>query len=307
MAERTGERFMERKERTLLITLIANIVLIALRFFLAAVSGSIGLQANAWHSFADVFVSAVVFIGLFVSRIGAASDPKSGSALKRVVGKIENILALFVSVFIFYMGIEILFEALNNEGTELRYVPFVAAGAFLGIVINYFMARYKIYVGEQTGSQSMVADGYHSKMDMYCSIAVLIGLLGSLFGMNSLDKISAIVAMVLIIMAGYEIFSTNLRSLIHGHEGDAPEVHSHGIFHFKAGKKVYAIAALCLLAAWGLSGVYLIKWDEAGIVQRFGAVVKEEVGPGLHYRLPAPFEKVVVIKKDNVRKISTGR
>jgi membrane protease subunit HflK len=291
---------MERKERTLLITLIANIVLIALRFFLAAVSGSIGLAANAWHSFADVFVSAVVFLGLFISRIGAAK-------LKRTVGKIENILALFVSVFIFYMGIEILFEALNNEGTELRYVPFVAAGAFIGIIINYFMARYKIYVGEATGSQSLVADGYHSKMDMYCSIAVLIGLLGSLFGMNSLDKISAIIAMVLIILAGYEIFITNLRSLLYGHEGSAPHVHTHGLFHFKAGKKVYTIAALCLLAAWGLSGIYLIKWDEAGIVQRFGAVIKAEVGPGIHYRFPAPFEKVGVIKKDNVQKISTGR
>jgi membrane protease subunit HflK len=291
---------MERKERTLLITLIANIILIALRFFLADVSGSIGLQANAWHSFADVFVSAVVFLGLFISRIGAVK-------LKRAVGKIENVLALFVSVFIFYMGIEILFEALNNEGTELKYVPFVAAGAFIGIIINYFMARYKIYVGEASGSQSLIADGYHSKMDMYCSIAVLIGLLGSLFGMNSLDKISAIVAMVLIIMAGYEIFINNLRSLIHGHEEDAPQTHSHSLFHFKAGKKVYGIAAICLLLAYGLSGIYLIKWDEAGIVQRFGVVVKPQVGPGIHYRLPAPFEKVVIIKKDNVQKISTGR
>jgi membrane protease subunit HflK len=291
---------MERKERTLLITLIANIILIALRFFLARVSGSIGLAANAWHSFADVFVSAVVFLGLFVSRIGAGK-------LKRAAGKIEHILALFVAVFIFYMGIEILFDALNNEGTELRYVPFVAAGAFIGIIINYFMARYKIYVGEASGSQSLVADGYHSKMDMYCSIAVLIGLLGSLFGMNSLDKISAIVAMVLIIMAGWEIFNTNLRALIHGGETDAAHAHSHGLFSLKAGKKVYAVAALCLLLAYGLSGIYLIKWDEAGIVRRFGAVTKPEVGPGIHYRLPAPFENVTVIKKDNVQKISTGR
>ena len=291
---------MERKERTLLITLIANVILIVLRFFLAGVSGSIGLQANAWHSFADVFVSAVVFAGLFISRIGAVK-------LKRAVGKIEHILALFVSVFIFYMGIEILFDALNNEGTELKYVPFVAAGAFIGIIINYFMARYKIYVGEQTGSQSLVADGYHSKMDMYCSIAVLAGLLGSLFGMNSLDKISAIAAMVLIILAGYEIFITNLRALIHGHEEGAAQVHSHGFPRLKSGKKISAIAALCLLFAYALSGVYVIRWDEAGIVRRFGAVINPSVGPGIHYRLPAPFEKVTVVKKDNIQKISAGR
>jgi hypothetical protein len=137
-----------------------------------------------------VFVSAVVFTGLFVSRIGTASDPKSGSALKRAIGKIENILALFVSVFIFYMGIEILFGALNNEGTELR--------------------------------------------------------------------------------------------------------------------KVYVIAALCLFAAWGLSGVYLIKWDEAGCVQRFGAVAKAEVGSGLHYRLPFPIDRVQKVNTAEIRLADVG-
>ena len=46
---------MGRKEKTILITIVANIILIILRFFLADLSGSIGLKANAWHSFADVF------------------------------------------------------------------------------------------------------------------------------------------------------------------------------------------------------------------------------------------------------------
>ena len=40
---------MGRKEKTIFITLIANIILIVLRFFLAKISGSIGLEANAWH------------------------------------------------------------------------------------------------------------------------------------------------------------------------------------------------------------------------------------------------------------------
>ena len=52
---------MGRKEKTLLITIIANVVLIALRFFLADLSGSVGLAANAWHSMTDAFVTSVVF------------------------------------------------------------------------------------------------------------------------------------------------------------------------------------------------------------------------------------------------------
>lgn len=79
--------------------------------------------------------------------------------------------AIFVSVFIFYMGIEILSDALSGEMTELKHVPFAAAGAFVGVVINYFMARYKIYVGEQTGSQSQLQMVTIPKTDMYRSIA----------------------------------------------------------------------------------------------------------------------------------------
>jgi membrane protease subunit HflK len=289
---------LERKERTVLISIIANLILILLRFFLANISGSLGLKANAWHSFTDVFVSAVVVLGLLAGRLGARK-------YSRVIGRLENILALFVAVFIFYMGIELLFEALENEGKELKYVPFVAAGAFLGVIINYFMARYKIYVGIQTNSQSLIADGYHSKMDMYCSIAVLIGLTGSLFGMNSLDKITAIVAMVFIFIASYEIFTSNLKALISGdHHVNS---HNHSSYKFSVtNKKLLAGVGMIFIVAYMFSGIYLVRWDEQGIVRRFGAVTQENAPPGLHYRLPYPFEKVNLVKKDNIRNVQSG-
>lgn len=289
---------MERKERTILIAVIANLILIILRFSLANISGSLGLKANAWHSFTDVFVSSVVFLGLLVGRLGIKKHTK-------IIGRLENILALFVSVFIFYMGIEILFEALGNEGNELKYVGFTAAGAFIGVIINYFMARYKLYVGEQTNSQSLIADGYHSKMDMYCSIAVLIGLSGSLFGMESLEKISAIIAMVFMFIAAYEIFTTNLKVLISGDTHTDSHGHSHVKFAI-GNKKVLAGICMGFVAVYLLSGVYYVKWDEQGIVRRFGAVVQEGVEPGLRYRLPYPIDKVVLVKKDNIRNVQSG-
>ena len=289
---------MGRKEKTLLITIIANVVLIALRFFLADLSGSVGLAANAWHSMTDAFVTSVVFVGLMVARYGA-------DKLKLASKKVEHILAIFVAVFIFYMGLEILSDALSGETTELRYVPFAAAGAFLGIGINYFMARYKIYVGQQTGSQSLIADGYHSKMDMYCSVAVLVGLLGSLFGMPSLDKIAAIIAMVLLMIAGYEILSSNLHLLLHPEE-DTDGEHDHQHHGLPGGKKLYAGVGGVLLCAWLLSGIYVVQMDESGIVRRFGSVVNDAVTPGIHYKLPAPIETVTLVRADNVRQMETG-
>ena len=288
---------MGRKEKTMFVTILANIVLIALRFFLADLSGSIGLTANAWHSFSDVFVSTIVFIGLMITHAGAEKFGK-------IVQKIEHILAIFVSLFIFYMGIEILEEALSSTAAELRYVPFTAAGAFLGVIINYFMARLKIYVGKQTGSQSLLADGYHSKMDMYCSIAVLVGIIGALFNMKSLDKVAAICAMALLMSAGYEILMGNIRALLH--PGEIEDTHAHGHFSFHKNGKIVAGIAGVLAGAYILSGIYIVQADEAGIVKRFGEVVKDEVMPGMHYSLPAPFEEVILVKKDNVEKIETG-
>lgn len=289
---------MERKERTILIAIIANIVLIALRFFLANISGSLGLEANAWHSFTDVFVSSVVLLGLLVGRIGA-------KRYSNIIARMENILALFVSIFIFYMGIEILFESLGNEGKELKHVAFTAAGALFGVIINYFMAQYKLYVGKQTNSQSLIADGYHSKMDMYCSIAVLIGITGSLFGMDSLEKITAIIAMVFMFIAAYEIFTTNIKTLISGKSHVDCNSHSH--FQFSAkNKKMLAGIGLMFGIAYILSGVYFVRWDEQGIVLRFGQVTKENVSPGIHYRLPYPIDKTILVKKDNIRNVQSG-
>ena len=78
---------MGRKERTIFITILANVVLIVLRFFLAGLSGSIGLKANAWHSFTDVFVSGVVFIGLMITR-------HAGERLKIATKKFWQFLCL---------------------------------------------------------------------------------------------------------------------------------------------------------------------------------------------------------------------
>ena len=291
---------MGRKERTIFITIIANIILIVLRFFLAGLSGSIGLKANAWHSFTDVFVSSVVFIGVMTVRLGAK---RWSGAVK----KVENLLAIFVSFFIFYMGLELFADAMNSGQAELKHITFTAVGGFIGVIINYFMARYKIYVGEQTGSQSLIADGYHSKMDMYCSIAVLIGIVGALFGMRSLDKIAAIVAMVLLMVSGYEILVDNVRQLLHSGQPGHRENHGHKHIRFHGSKKMFVGLSGVLATAYVLSGVYIVDMDETAIVRRFGKVTKENVSPGIHYRLPEPIDQVTLVKRDAVEKVETGR
>lgn len=71
--------------------------------------------------------------------------------------------------------------------------------------------------------------------------------------------------------------------------------------------RAYAIGAcaVALLAAYLGSGFYMVGADERAVVRRFGAVA-EHVGPGMHYRLPWPVDRVDVLKTTSVMQTGVG-
>ncbi|HUX17893.1 MAG TPA: FtsH protease activity modulator HflK, partial [Acidithiobacillus sp.] len=65
------------------------------------------------------------------------------------------------------------------------------------------------------------------------------------------------------------------------------------------------LAVAILILFWIASGIYVVGPDEEGVVLRFG----KEVGisqPGLHYRLPFPFERVYLPKVAQSRRLVLG-
>jgi len=60
-----------------------------------------------------------------------------------------------------------------------------------------------------------------------------------------------------------------------------------------------------LVVVWLLSGIYIVRPDEQGIVRRFGKAVRV-TQPGPHYCLPQPIEKVDKVKVKKVRRIEIG-
>ncbi len=54
------------------------------------------------------------------------------------------------------------------------------------------------------------------------------------------------------------------------------------------------------------SGLFAVQPGEVGVRMRFGAIVSPALGPGLHYRLPWPFEAHRIIQKDRVQRIEFG-
>jgi modulator of FtsH protease HflK len=284
-----------RREIALLITIVVNIALIGLKFVLAEVSGSLALRASAWHSFSDVAVSAIVFAGLLLAR----RNRREAEGISRV----EHLVSLLVAGFILWVGIDIFRDAMAGEEPELQYVFWVALGSILTIVLSYFMARYKTYVGRVTGSPSLVADGYHSLMDMYSSIVVVAGLLGYAIGFRSLDKVAAVTVVIFIAFAGYEIARDGLAGLTGEGHLDHPGLAEPR----RVMRKAAPVLALGFVVLYLLSGLYMVQPGEVGVVRRFGRVTATDVPPGLHYRAPWPIDEVTRVPLAAVQRVQSPR
>jgi membrane protease subunit HflK len=73
------------------------------------------------------------------------------------------------------------------------------------------------------------------------------------------------------------------------------------------GVKPAALAAVAgvAVAAWALSGLYMVQPDEEAVVTQFGAYSRSE-GPGLRYHLPSPIEHIEKVSVTSLNRLDVG-
>jgi modulator of FtsH protease HflK len=294
---------MDRKERTVFITVIVSGLVILLKFWLAAASGSLALRASAVHSVADAAIGVFVLLGLLFGRWAA-----SRGATVATLARLESWVALGVALAIFFVGFDIVREVILAEPADLRNLGPVALAALITVPVALFLARYLQYVGRQTQSPALIASGYHAQMDIWSSVVAVAGLGGAALGIPTLDRAAAAVVVVFVLFAGYEIITSAWRSITTRTALDVDHVnatHGHAGSRGGPGRSFLSAAVGILIAIYLFSGLYLVQPGEAAIVRRFGRVIDTGAGPGLHYRLPWPIDRVNVVATDSVRRTET--
>lgn len=66
------------------------------------------------------------------------------------------------------------------------------------------------------------------------------------------------------------------------------------------------VAVLGLLLLYLATGLTVVQQDEVGVVRRFGAVLSDPWGPGLHWALPWGFDRVDRVKIRQTRSLAVG-
>ncbi len=160
------------KEKISIISILANVVLAGGKISIGVFSGSAAILAEGIHSFMDIFSSVVGYIGIKISTKPEDQKHPYGHY------KFEVLAGVIITLILLVTGIGIIWGAYNNflnpEKIEVGYLAFGIM--IFSAAVNEVMARLKIYFGKKENSIALLSDGLHSRVDVFASLVVFVGL-----------------------------------------------------------------------------------------------------------------------------------
>jgi len=158
-------------------------------------SSSVALLADTIHNFADAGTSVPLWIAFALARRGASRRFTYG------YGKVEDVAGVFIVLIIFSSACVAAYEAVMKilHPRPVTHLGWIAAAAVIGFLGNEAVAVLRIRVGREIGSAALVADGLHSRVDGFTSLAVLAGVVGVWAGWPIVDPLVGIAITIAIL------------------------------------------------------------------------------------------------------------
>ncbi len=206
------------KEKIALISILANVFLAAGKLIAGFVAGSGAVFAEGLHSGMDILSSAISFVGIKIAKKPVDKKHPYGHY------KFEVLAGLVITIILFLTGGFILWESIQEfKNPSPVTIGYLALGVMLAsAVINEIMARLKIKYGKKEGSVSLLSDGVHSRIDVYTSLVVLIGLFLTKYWIY-IDSVLALFIGLYIIKESFSLGKEAVDSLLDVSAGEEIE------------------------------------------------------------------------------------
>jgi len=158
-------------------------------------SGSASVLADGLHNAGDVMTSFILLFTFTLVRRPATRRYSSG------YGRFEDVATLLIIVVIIVTAAVAAAESIGRLIQPVTYsnIPLSMAAALVGVIANLGVSIYKLRVGRGIGSESLAADGIHSRIDALVSAGAFggIGLAG--LGLRIADPIVGILITIAIV------------------------------------------------------------------------------------------------------------
>jgi cation diffusion facilitator family transporter len=202
-------------------------------------SGSIGLLADTIHNFGDAATSLPLWMAFVLQR------RKPNRRFPYGYGRAEDLAGvIIVAVILFSAGVagyESIRKLIDPE--PVRHLGWVAAAAVIGFLGNEAVALLRIHVGKEIGSAALIADGYHSRVDGFTSLAVLVGAIGVAVGVPVLDPIVGLLITVAILFIVKDAARSIFSRLLDGIEPAVLDDMTHATRHVPGVQEVHNVRA----------------------------------------------------------------
>ncbi|RKY16296.1 MAG: hypothetical protein DRQ55_18275 [Planctomycetota bacterium] len=177
------------------VSLVALMVTAVLQLLIVFVTGSTALLADTIHNFSDALTSVPLWIAFVIGRRAANRRYTYG------YGRAEDLAGLFVVAMIAFSALLVGWESVQRlfEPAEITNLWLVGLAGVVGFIGNELVAIYRIRIGNEIGSQALIADGLHARTDGLTSIAVVIAAVGVALGFPLADPIIGLVITVAIL------------------------------------------------------------------------------------------------------------
>lgn len=202
-------RGLNMKEKIAAISVFANLILAIGKILVGLATKSSAILAEGIHSGIDVFSSGISLFGIKIAK-----KPKDK---KHPYGhyKFEVLTGLIITLILFITGITIIYQAYKSAiDPKQVIINYLALGIMIfSAIVNAIMAKIKIHYGKKENSLSLLSDGFHSKIDVYTSLTVFVGLFFSKYFIYA-DAILAFLIGLYIIKESFSLGKEATDSLL---------------------------------------------------------------------------------------------
>ncbi|UKN03748.1 cation diffusion facilitator family transporter [Paracrocinitomix mangrovi] len=201
--------------RSVVLGLIGNIFLAAIKFVAGFLGNSYALIADAIESTTDIFASILVLVGIKYAAKPADENHPYGH------GRAEALLTFVVVAFLVLAATIIAYQSIINIQTpHATPKPYTLIVLVVIVAFKEVLYRFTKKKSKETHSTALHAEAWHHRSDAITSLLAMIGITVALIfgqGYEIADDIAALLASAFILYNAYTIFRPALGEIMDEH------------------------------------------------------------------------------------------
>ncbi len=191
------------------ISLIANLFLAAIKYWIGLQLASIAILAEAWHTLSDSLTSIMVLIGFKMAAKPADKEHPFGHGRAEVISSL--IIAIILSLVAFNFLVESFTRLLRQESVQYNQAALIIF--IISMVTKELLAQVSIRTGKKIQADSLIVDGWHHRSDALASLMIIIGIFVSSY-FWWIDGAMGIIISLIIAIIAFNILKDTTSTLI---------------------------------------------------------------------------------------------